>query len=146
MPRPLPQHLFEKDLLLLKFLLKRRLVHMHVITKKEQQVMDTIMAALRSLRNIERFLVADTPRSMGKKHSFLSQRRALVIRLLKNLIHHFCQQIRNGNEIAEESVFLRERLDSLYSLCRKRALPRLHQNRFLRDFRASLVHHRKTHA
>lgn len=122
-------HLMETDLISLKFLLKRRLTNVHEIRKKEQQILSTISNALQSLRTIEHFLVADAGKNSG---AFFLKRRQLIITIMRSIVHHFCEQIRKGEDIAHESIFLREELDNLYTLCKRKIMAHHQQQQLLK--------------
>ncbi len=121
--------LLETDLISLKFLLKRRLTNVHEIKNKEAQVLQNISNALQSVRNIEQFLILDAKKSSA---SFSTKRRQLVIKIMRSIVHHFCEQIRKGEEIANESVFLREELDNLFTLCKRKTASKQQQEQLLK--------------
>ncbi|MBS3144469.1 hypothetical protein J4208_02690 [Candidatus Woesearchaeota archaeon] len=129
MTQQLVTQLLETDLISLKFLLKRRLTNVQELNKKEQQVLDNISNALQSVRTIEQFLLADASKHQG---SFFLKRRQLVIKIMRFIVHHFCEQIRKGEEIANESVFLREELDNLYHLCKRQIQTKVQQEQLLK--------------
>lgn len=129
MAKQLVTQLLETDLISLKFLLKRRLTNVHELNKKEQQALNNISNALHSIRNIEQFLIADAGKQSG---AFFLKRRQLVIKIMRFIVHHFCEQIRKGEEIANESVFLREELDNLYVLCKRKIATSYQQEQLLK--------------
>lgn len=129
MTQQLVTQLLETDLISLKFLLKRRLTNVHELNKKQQQVLNNISNALQSVRTIEHFLLGDTDRHQG---SFSLKRRQLIIKIMRSIVHHFCEQIRRGEEIANESVFLREELDNLHFLCKRQAKDKIQQEQLLK--------------
>ena len=124
--------LLETDFITLKFLLKRRLTNVHEIKAKEQQILSTIFTALRSIKQIEQFLIRDAGKKSTSKNSFSSRRRNLVVQILRSLVHHFCQNIRRGREIAEESAYLTEEMDNLHSLCKKTITTKIQQQQLLK--------------
>jgi len=121
--------LMETDLISLKFLLKRRLTNVHDLNKKEQQILNNISNALQSIRNIEQFLLTDAQKS---SNTYSLKRRTLVIKIMRSIVHHFCEQIRKGEEIANESVFLREELDNLFTLCKRKTNLKDHKQQLLK--------------
>ncbi|GEM_PF-2709625 len=121
--------LLETDLISLKFLLKRRMTNVHDIKKKEQQVLHNISNALQSIKNIEQFLLLDTHKHTG---FFFTKRRDFIIKIMRSIVHHFCEQIRKGEEIANESVFLREELDNLHTLCKRKTGTKQQQEQLLK--------------
>ena len=121
--------LMETDLISLKFLLKRRLTNVHDLNKKEQQILSNISNALQSIRNIEQFLLTDAKKT---SNTYALKRRTLVIKIMRSIVHHFCEQIRKGEEIPNESIFLREELDNLFNLCRRKTLAKDHQEQLLK--------------
>ncbi|MBI1972978.1 hypothetical protein HYS50_03160 [Candidatus Woesearchaeota archaeon] len=129
MAQQLVTQLLETDLISLKFLLKRRLTNVHDLNKKEQQILNTISNALQSVRNIEQFLITDTDKNNG---AFYLKRRQLIIRIMRSIVHHFCEQIRKGEDIAHESIFLREELDNLYQLCKRKIMTQHQQEQLLK--------------
>ena len=129
MTQQLVTQLLETDLISLKFLLKRRLTNVHELNKKEQQVLANISNALQSVRTIEQFLLLDANKHQG---SFFLKRRQLIIKIMRSIVHHFCEQIRKGEEIANESVFLREELDNLHHLCKRAIQTKVQQEQLLK--------------
>ncbi len=129
MTQRLVTQLLETDLISLKFLLKRRLTNVHDIRKKEQQVLNNISNALQSVKNIEQFLLLD-----ARQHTslFFTKRRDFIIKIMRFIVHHFCEQIRKGEEIANESVFLREELDNLFALCKRKTANKQQQEQLLK--------------
>lgn len=124
--------LLETDFITLKFLLKRRLTNVHEIKGKEQQVFTNIFAALHSIKTIEQFLLRDAGKKILPKTSFSFRRQQLVIQILRFLVHHFCQSIRRGGEIGEESAYLHDELDHLHALCIHKALTQDQQQQLLK--------------
>lgn len=129
MTQQLVTRLMETDLVSLKFLLKRRLTAVHEINKKEQQTLDNISNALHSVRNIEQFLLTDSKKSST---SFSQKKRQFIIKIMRSIVHHFCEQIRKGEEIANESIFLREELDNLFTLCKRKITSPQQQEQLLK--------------
>ena len=121
--------LMETDLISLKFLLKRRLTNVHDLNKKEQQILDNVSNALQSIRTIEQFLISDAKKT---SNAYSLKRRTFVITIMRSIVHHFCEQIRKGEEIANESVFLREELDNLFTLCKRKASTKNQQEQLLK--------------